>query len=424
MLAGLGVGASGMAGCQAIRDSSDATGTPEDATTPTDPGETPTEATTTEPISGGWPNVGGTQAPESLNPLTGTHRLIERTLFSFGTWLHPQTLEPVPAAFDDWELTVSNVGTASPTLVGHLRDDMTFTDGTPVTAEDAKFTIDYIKQQGVTGRFSATKFDSVESITVDDPKGTTVNYFFSQKDADWFQNILGQILLPKHIWKDVADYQQYTPRTTSEGVVGAGPFKLTRFDWENWFELGLRDEGDRWETAAAYTDWFHESAPFIDGVRFEVFGGEDSLRQAVFDGDIDAGFRSVPIDVAVKAAQHEELEVKQLPSAGWDNHSYNLRRRPLDDRIFRQFLVLTVDKKWIVEDLNRGIGAEEGTYATPKSYSDWRPPAPDEQSAYQGIPTPSLAFPGQRGSFSIDADGIETARQFLSESAESTYEYT
>lgn len=424
MLAGVGIGVSGLAGCQGVQE-------PENTATDREntqlPAVSTSRQTTGQPTAmikrGGWPTLGSHQGPKSLNPLTGTHKLLEQTLFSFGSWLHPHTLEPTPAGYRDWELKVANVGTSSPTLIAHLRDDMSFTDGTAVTAEDAKFTVDYIKEQEVAGRYTASKFDSVESITVDHPEGTTVNYFFSQKDAGWFLNILGQILLPKHIWKHVSNYQKYTPRTSSEGVVGAGPFELADFSWENWFELKLRAD-ELWETEATYTDWFHEEAPFLDGVRLELFGSEDRVRQAVFDGDVDAGFRSFPVDIAVEAVQRDDLEVKRTPSAGWDNHSYNLRRTPLDDRAFRQFLVLTVDKEWIVEELNQGIGASEGTYATPKLYTDWRPPEPGEQTEYQGIPTPTLAFPGQRGRFRMDSEGIEEARRFLTEHTEPAYEYS
>lgn len=424
MMAGVGAGLSGLAGCQGAQEPARTSVAGENTASPAANTPKQTNAQSTATIErGGRPTLGFHEGPKSLNPLAGTQKLFEQTLFSFGSWLHPLTLEPTPAGYRDWELNVANVGTSSPTLVGHLRDDMTFSDGRPVTAEDAKFTVDYVTEQEVAGRYSASKFASVESVTVDDSEGTTVNYFFSDKDAGWFLNILGQIFLPKHVWRHVSDYQQYTPRTTSEGVVGAGPFELADYSWENWFELEPRTDAI-WETEASYTDWFHEGAPFIDGVRFELFGTEDRVRQAVFDGDVDAGFRSFPVDMAVEAVNRDDLEVKRTPSAGWDNHSYNVRRTPLDDRAFRQFLVLTVDKEWIVENLNQGIGAVEGTYATPKLYADWRPPEPHEQAEYEGIPTPTLAFPGESGTFSLGPDSIEAARRFLTEHAEAAYEYS
>lgn len=425
MLTGVGVGLSGLAGCGAEEASID-TGTQlsETQLSTTVGQETETQTATPEFEVGGWPTIGGPQAPDSLNPLVGTHRLIEETLHTFGSILHPLTLEPLPWGYEDWEVRVSNVGTSSPTLIGYLRDDISFHDGKQVTAEDVKFTVEYITEQEVAGRYSASKFDSVESVSVDHPKGTTVNYFLSEEDAGWFQNIFGQIFLPKHVWKHVEDYQQYAPRTTSEGVVGAGPFELKEFNWENWFELEIRDEDDRWETAASYSDWFHDDAPFVDGIRFELFGSEDRTRQALFDGDIAAAFQSVPVGQAVKATERDELTVKQTPSAGWANHSYNTRRIPMDDRAFRQFLVLTVDKEWIVEELNKGIGAAKGTYATPKLYEDWRPPEPHEQSEFRGIPTPTLEFPGVSGDFTLDAEGLATARRFLTEHTEAQYEYT
>lgn len=36
-------------------------------------------------------------------------------------------------------------------MTATMRDDLLFNDGVPVTAEDAKFTVDYITEQGVNG---------------------------------------------------------------------------------------------------------------------------------------------------------------------------------------------------------------------------------------------------------------------------------
>lgn len=207
-------------------------------------------------------------------------------------------------------------------------------------------------------------------------------------------------------------------------MVGSGPFALEDYSWGNWFELTRRSAPDVWQTDASYADWFHDEAPFIDGLRVDVFGSNDELRRAVLAGDIDAALGSVSLDDAVKATAEPALEVNVSPSDGWHHHSFNLRRVPLDDRAFRQFLVKTVDTTWIAAVLRGGIGAIEGTYATPKVYDSWRPPEPSEQDHYHGIPTPTLSFPGEAGSFHLDDEGIERAREFLREHPDANYDYS
>src|SRR5690606_32519463 len=60
--------------------------------------------------------------------------------------LDPETKEPLPRLATEWEWTDDQ------TLVCTLRDDVTFSDGTPFTAEDVKATFDrYIEMKSVLG---------------------------------------------------------------------------------------------------------------------------------------------------------------------------------------------------------------------------------------------------------------------------------
>ncbi len=423
VVTGIGVGLTGLAGCGSNRDAELANESPEGRDEDSG-GAGLATASSDAAQQGGIPIIGLAKSPESLNPLAGSHQLLTRMLFTFGTEIHPTTGKPVPWAFRDWTLNVENIGTSSPTLIGKLREDMTFSDGTRITAQDAKFTVEYIKEQDAVGSYAASQFDSIESVEVDAPRGRTVSYFFAEPDAGWFSRILGQILLPRHIWRDVANYQQYSPLTEPEGVVGSGAFEVESVNIENWFELKTRPDEGVWQTSATYADWFHEEAPFVDGIRIRIFGAQRPLRQAVKAGDVDAAFAPVGIDQAVRAKDHESLEVRSTETAGWHHHSYNTRRVPLDDRAFRQLLVKLVDKRWIVEELDRGVGSTEGTYAIPRTNPDWRPPEPTNQSTYQGIPTPTLEFPGKSGTFQLSADAMEAARSFLSEHPKRVHDYS
>lgn len=371
--------------------------------------------------------MGMSTAPKNLNPLgrADAYELeIIENIYGYGTTVHPTTYEFKPWSFKEWTLTPENVGTDKPTLVGELRDDLTFNNGKSVTAEDVKFTVEYAKEQGVTGVVAASNFDSVEAVSVDSPTGTTVNYFFSEKDNAWFTNVLGSIILPKHIWKDVADYTKYTPRKTKEGVVGSGPMALKDFNWGNWLELEMRPSEEVPYPRADYVDWLHQDAPFIDALRFELFGSQTAKEQAVLNGEITVSFGSFKIDRAVKAKQNNSLTVKQSPDDGWSHHSYNVRRVPLDDPAFRQLLVLVNDKDWIVNELYKGIGAVKGSYATLPVYEAWRPPEPTAAKEYKGIPLPDLTFPGTPGTYELGESGIRAAREFLMNHPRAKHSYS
>lgn len=374
--------------------------------------------------SGGRPIEALDTLLDSLNPLVASSSYefeVLDKIYGYGTTFHPETLAFLPWQVDSWELNVDNVGTSSPTVVAQLRDDLTFNDGEKVTAEDVKFTVDYIQEQEPSGSIAASIYSSVEEVAVDDPAGTTVNYFFSQKDAQWLTGVVGGIILPKHIWSGQSDYTKYEPRKSSEGIVGSGPFVLSDFNFENWFELDLRPSDELWQNTAESATWLSDDGPFIDGVRVEIFGTETAMREAVINEDAVVTFGSWPVPRAVDAKRTDYLDVLESPDDGFQHHSFNLRRVPLDDVAFRQFLVKTLDSTWMVEELFEGIGAVEGTYATPTTYQQWRPPEPTEIDEFEGISVPALAFPGSAGNFN---GGVKAARNFLLNHSEAKHDYT
>ena len=380
--------------------------------------------------AGGSPVQGMNGAPDTLNVLATSSVYAFEVLdsvYGYGTTLDPETLELAPWSFRDWDLRPENVGTASPTIVADLRDDLTFNDGTPLTAADVKFTVEYVTEQEPAGSVSASQFAAVEAVEVDRPGGTTVSYYLSERDNAWFTTILGNVILPKHVWSGVADYKQYTPRDSSEGLVGSGPMVLSDFSWGNWFELEMRPADELWQNGAAYATWLDPDGPFLDGRRIEVFGSTTALERALLDGDLDVAYTSdgVSVDAAVRATGTDGLAVVESPDDGWEHFSFNLRRVPLDDPAFRQTLVALLDDDWIVDDLLSGVGGVEGSYVTPVAYSGWRPPEPaDTGGSYEGIPTPPLEFPGEPGTFQLGADGIEAARDFLSDHDRAVHDYT
>jgi len=375
---------------------------------------------------GGKPRMGMASPPNNLNVLassTAYANVMLDNIYTFGTYSDPESGKPIPGGFENWELTPENVGSGDPAIVAEMRDDLTFNDGEKVTAEDFKFTVEYVTEQEAAGTISASQFSSVESVEVDSPDGTTVNLFLSEKDRAWLTDILGNVFLPKHVWKDVADYKKYTPRNAKEGIVGSGPFMLRDFNWENWYELSRRKENATpWNSSYDFLD---ERGPFIDALRVEVFGSESALNQAMLNGDIDQTYDGIQVEKAAQATNKQNLNVVESQDDGYAHISYNVRRKPLDDPAFRQLLNKMQDKQWTVETLFKGIGAENGTWATPTAFESWRPPEPLETGgSFEGIRVPDLSFPGQTGSFNLSQQGVDAARSFLTDNPQAKYDYS
>ncbi len=94
-----------------------------------------------KPVVGGTVNIGNTADPvfnwfqQSTLPTLYLHKVFFNALTRFSD----TTLEPVPDLAMSWESSEDAM-----TWTFHLRNDVKWHDGTPFTAEDVKFTYDFV----------------------------------------------------------------------------------------------------------------------------------------------------------------------------------------------------------------------------------------------------------------------------------------
>jgi peptide/nickel transport system substrate-binding protein len=109
-----------------------------------------------------------------------------------------------------------------------LRDDVTWFDGEPFTADDVVFTYEYISNPEVAAA-TAQYYETVESVeAVDD---YTVKINFKNPNPAWQVPFTGQIglILPRHV------FEEYNGLNAREAVanlqpVGTGPYKVVGFE--------------------------------------------------------------------------------------------------------------------------------------------------------------------------------------------------
>lgn len=314
--------------------------------------EAGTTATTTQPDAtpaGGTVRIGWGGAPADLNPGNGV-LAEDYTLYEL-VYDTPIAVDLdgnyIPELATDW--TVSDDGLVW-TLT--LRDDAVFHDGTAVTSEDVKYSIEIFRDFEDWGGFLggyAYYFTAVEA-----PDPTTVVLTTDEPLGAFEAQMVFMYIVPKHIWEANEDPVAFT----NDAMIGSGSFKLAE---------ARQGEFVRLETNADY--W--GGAPNVDEVVFQTFGNADARVQALINGDVDmiTEFPNTAI-AALTAADNVKVAQGAPLAPGLSDIIFNVTEPencPADDGVcsghpalldvqVRRALAHGVDKQQIIDITLLGLG--------------------------------------------------------------------
>jgi peptide/nickel transport system substrate-binding protein/microcin C transport system substrate-binding protein len=128
------------------------------------------------------------------------------------------TYEMEPHLAERWEISKNNLE-----FTFFLRKNAKFHDGSPVTAEDVKFSFDAIFEPKYEAAHLRPFFENIEKVEVVDP--LTVRFTMKNNYFKNFEQVAGLFILPKRIYGDVDKSKKMNKQ-----LIGAGPYKLEKFD--------------------------------------------------------------------------------------------------------------------------------------------------------------------------------------------------
>ncbi len=134
----------------------------------------------------------------------------------YDTLIRKDSNGTIPWLAERWESSPDGL-----TWTFHLRPDVKWQDGQPLTSSDVCFTFGYLRQHPVEW-FVLGRIARVEA--KDD---RTVVFHLRAPYAPFLTRVAGSIpIIPEHIWKDMSD-----PRAASDlkVVMGSGPFAIGTF---------------------------------------------------------------------------------------------------------------------------------------------------------------------------------------------------
>ncbi|NDL56694.1 ABC transporter substrate-binding protein [Phytoactinopolyspora mesophila] len=225
--------------------------------------------------------------------------------------------EPVPVLAQSWE------NTDETTWVFHLRDDVEFTDGSPLTADDVKASAErLIDMEGPL----APLWAPVESIEATDD--STVTFHTSQPLGTLPSTLSLLFIGPAGQIDDDAYWQQ---------PVGTGPFTVDRF---------VPDD----RVLLERNDGYWGDAAILDRVEIINIPEESSRITALHTGEIDAMSR-IPPDQIGKVDGESGIVYETGPSFTYYFIWFNGHEEPLDDVRVRQAMWHAVNVEGVVADL-------------------------------------------------------------------------
>jgi peptide/nickel transport system substrate-binding protein len=332
------------------------------AVEPTKPEPTspPTAAPTTASPSTGGKKVATflwTQEFDSLNPLYTNMWFSTSTQQLWNCWAwdydeknvaHPNLVKEIP--------TIENGGISKDgkTITMKLRDDIQWSDGTPITAEDFVFTYQmYVDPKNTV----ATTYPYDKLTGVEAPDKQTVVMKFTDPFAPW-EATLWKGLLPAHILKPVFEKDGSLDKAeyNTAPSVGCGPYVFK--EWQS-------GSFARFVTSDNY--WLGK--PKIDEIFIRFVPDSASVVKALQSGDGDLS-AFIPYS-DVPTLQKAGIILTTEPSGyneGWFFLINKGKGHPaLVDVRVRQAIAMAVDRDKINQDLFYGLTK------TPASYWDAMP---------------------------------------------------
>ncbi len=226
-----------------------------------------------------------------------------------------------------------------------LRNGMTFHDGKPVTADDVKFSVDYLRKWKA-GMFVAPLQD-LESV---EKTGTLSLRFNLREPSASFQGFaLASVpILPKHVWENIPEKAGLkSPEDWADWksvLLGSGPFKFEYWRQNEEMKL-LRHEP-------------HFSKPKVESVLRLDFADMQTLLMGLQKRDVDVVGWTISSLQAKQLKSSKQVTLANVPDHGYTPIRYNNRRKPFDDAAFRRALAYGVPKKRIVEEFYEGYAVE------------------------------------------------------------------
>ena len=243
----------------------------QEAATPAASGEAPYYSDTTGPaVPGGTARFLLYEDPNTLNPFAGATSIAFQAIAATFDGLAENDPDGgfVPALAAELP-TLENGGVSADltTVTWKLKEGLLWSDGTPVTSADVKFSWEAAKD-AANGSAVASDYALISDVQTPDPLTAVVSYSsFNAGYIDQFPYII-----PMHATGPVTEMATWD---FNRNPIGTGPFKLDEWASGEYLQMSRND------------NYREEGKPYLDGLTFLVTPDEAVRTALMTEGDAE-----------------------------------------------------------------------------------------------------------------------------------------
>ncbi|MGE5630003.1 MAG: peptide ABC transporter substrate-binding protein [Caulobacteraceae bacterium] len=269
-----------------------------------------------KPVAGGTINMASVE-PGTLNPLLSkskSYMEVSKLLFQ-NLVEYDQNLKIVSALAESWSF---EAGTSK--CVVRLKNNIYWSDGQDVTADDVIFSMDTIKTSA--DSIYKSHLEHVYSYKARDSK--TIEIVFDQPFANAF-DMLNFPIIPQHVYsKDI-----------NAVPVGTGPFKVSQYDKLKSMELVYNEK------------WNGQGKPYIDKVKVTFISDTDAFSTAFQSKELDI-LNTTSYDWE-KYSEMKDVNAYKYTTLNYDFLGLNYKNPIFTDKAVRKAMIQGINRKSIVE---------------------------------------------------------------------------
>lgn len=334
----------------------------------------------TVPEPGGVYVEGLAGTPQTINPLLSQANPVDQDLVALiysGLTKVDEQGRVQPDLATHWDISAG--GTI---YTFYLREDVTWHDGAPLTADDVVFTVGLMQNQGFQG--AADLADLWRTVAVEALGDYTVRFTLREPYAPFLEyTTIG--LLPAHALRSV-DPALLAESDFNGSPIGTGPFRVQDINVQS-------------VTLVPYMGYYGP-APYLQQLEFRFYPDTPSVFEARKRGEIQGISRVLP-EYLDEVRQDQGLTLYNGPLAGYNLVILNLDRPMFQGAEVRRAMMYALDRQALIDSVLDGQGRIIHSPILPNSWA-YDP----NVFKYTYDPAKARSILDEAGWYDQDGDGI------------------